>query len=309
MMIGEEKTMLEKWIFDKPHCDIKISELNIKTSAELEGFANYTPAQLWYHYELEKSLARKLMAASASQRKTLYTSLYDELFTKLPFHPQHQKRNNAALRTSQIMTEMSFLRQHLSPETTFLEIGPGDCKLSLEVAKQAKQVYAIDVSDVMTKSLDAPGNFKLILSDGSSVPVPPNSIDVAYSNQLMEHLHPDDAVKQLRAVYASLKKGGRYICITPHRFNGPNDVSRFFDEVATGFHLKEYTNIELNMLFKQAGFSSVHNPKKIGKRYINLPIWLSNLIESSISEFPYLLRKKLYRRMSRIINLRLIAVK
>ena len=301
--------MIEKWIFSKPHCDIKISQLNVKISEELEGFADYTPNQLRYHYELEKSLANKLKAASAAQRKTLYTSLYNELFTKLPFHPQHQRRDDVASRSSKIKLEMKFLGQYLSPESTFLEIGPGDCRLSLEVAKRAKQVYAIDVTDVVAQGLDAPDNFELILSDGSSVPIPPDSVDVAYSNQLIEHLHPDDTVKQLRAIYASLRKDGRYICITPHRFNGPNDVSRFFDEVATGFHLKEYTNFELNTLFKQAGFSSVHNPKKVGKKYINLPIWISILLESLISKLPYLLRKRLYRRMSKIINLRLVAIK
>jgi SAM-dependent methyltransferase len=301
--------MIEKWIFSEPYCDTKIGELNVKTDAALDGFENYTPDQLRYHYELEKSLAGRLKTASAAQRKDLYTSLYDELFTKLPFHPQHQKKNDAGTAASLPKYELDFLERYLTPETTFLELGAGDCRLSLEVARRVKQVYAIDVSDVITRGLNAPANFKLILSDGSSVPVPPGSVDVAYSNQLMEHLHPDDVVSQLRAVHASLRKGGKYICQTPHRFAGPSDVSRFFDQVATGFHLKEYSNRELYILFKQAGFSDVQNPRQFGAHRITLPVWISMLLESSISQLSYGLRKRLYWKMSRVISLRLVAVK
>ena len=40
-------------------------------------------------------------------------------------------------------------------------------------------------------------------------------------------------------------KKSRFICLTPHRSTGPHDMSKYFGDVATGFHLKEYTNKEL----------------------------------------------------------------
>lgn len=80
---------------------------------------------------------------------------------------------------------------------------------------------------------------------------------MAYSNQLMEHLHPDDAVEQLRNIHHVLRPGGVYICITPNKLCGPHDVSRGFDEKPTGFHLKEYDNRDLTRLFRQAGFRRV----------------------------------------------------
>ena len=104
-----------------------------------------------------------------------------------------------------------------------------------------RQVYALDVSAEITSRVSLPSNFKLILSDGTSVPLPPESVDVAYSNQLMEHLHPDDALEQLQGIWRALRPGGVYICLTPNRVNGPHDISQYFDSVATGFHLKEYT--------------------------------------------------------------------
>ncbi len=43
------------------------------------------------------------------------------------------------------------------------------------------------------------------------MPFDSDSIDLVISNQLMEHLHPDDAYDQLREVYRVLRDGGRYV--------------------------------------------------------------------------------------------------
>jgi SAM-dependent methyltransferase len=115
-------------------------------------------------------------------------------------------------------------------------------------------VYALDVSAEITRTDTLPANFSLILSDGTTIDVPPDSITVAYSNQLMEHLHPDDALEQLSNIYRALAPGGIYICVTPNRLTGPHDISRHFDPVATCLHLKEYTNTELMALLRRVGF-------------------------------------------------------
>ncbi len=52
-------------------------------------------------------------------------------------------------------------------------------------------------------------------------------------------------------------KRGAFICITPNRLAGPQDISRYFDPVATGLHLKEYLIAELAKLFRDAGFTQV----------------------------------------------------
>lgn len=245
--------------------------------------AKQTSAQVREHYEIEKRIAARLRNSTTEERGNLYTWAYDELFRQVPHHPmlddaevnEHRKRS---------IKEISNLQPFLDKESVFLEIGPGDCAVSLEIAKQVRKVYAIDVSTEITKKLDAPENFELILSDGSSIPLPPESVDVAYSNQLMEHLHPDDSLKQLQNVYHTLKPGGVYFCVTPNRLSGPHDVSRGFDPVATGLHLKEYTVGELDGIFKKTGFSRTRIyvpfygfhvflpafPFKIGERLIEL---------------------------------------
>jgi hypothetical protein len=66
-------------------------------------------------------------------------------------------------------------------------------------------------------------------------------------------------MEQLHNIAKALKPGGRYICITPNRLNGPHDVSSGFDEVARGFPLHEYTHGELGRALRDAGFHRVRN--------------------------------------------------
>ena len=144
------------------------------------------------------------------------------------------------------------MRPYLTSETIYAEIGSGDCALTMQVAPLVRKAWGIDVSPTVIQGASAP-NMELVLSDGVSIPV---EATLMFSNQLMEHLHPDDAREQLENVFNALMPGGRYLCITPNRLNGPHDVSRGIDVVARGFHLHEYTYFELERLFKDVGFTA-----------------------------------------------------
>ena len=250
-----------------------------------------TSEQIKDHYEIEKELANKLRNASKQERRYLYSSLYDELYRRVPLHPQLTLKSSSQERKAAAAAQMRHISPFLNKEITFLEVGPGDCALSFEVAKFVKQVYAVDVSEEITKSLIQPPNFQLVLSDGTSIPTPAKSIDVVYSNQLMEHLHPDDAFEQLENIYNALIPGGVYICTTPNRLNGPHDVSKYFDEVATGFHLKEYTTFELSSLFRKVGFSRVRVYIGGKGKYLSLPAFLIALFEKSLIKLPHQFRR------------------
>jgi SAM-dependent methyltransferase len=136
----------------------------------------------------------------------------------------------------------------------------------------------------------------LIHFDGSVIPLPPNSVHVAYSNQLMEHLHPDDAVEQLRSIQRVLTPHGVYVCLTPNRLTGPHDISKYFeDEVASGFHLKEYTNTEVEHLFKLVGFSRVKAFGLARGFSVRFPVWTVRLIEHCVQLLPGKVGKMLAR--------------
>jgi SAM-dependent methyltransferase len=246
--------------------------------------------ELRAHYEVEKELANRLRNSSRAERLTLYTSVYNELFQRVPLHPQLTQKALPGVAAKMVAKQMNYLQAFLTKGITFLEVGAGDCALSVEVCKHVKQVVAIDVSDEIVKGLEFPPNFKLILSDGCSIPVEVESIDLAYSHQLMEHLHPDDAFDQLKNIYTALARGGKYICKTPNRLNGPHDVSRSFDVFATGFHLKEYSFTELVKLFKEAGFASVKIYTGARGILLTIPVWLMELLEFHLDGLPYRVR-------------------
>jgi SAM-dependent methyltransferase len=250
------------------------------------GREQRSPERLRAHYAIEKALADRLRAANKEERKRLYAEVYDELFREVPDHPQHTEREDPAQRAAGAARRARLLSRFLTPASTFLEVGPGDLALALQVARQVGKVYAVDVSSEITKGNKLPANFELILSDGSSIPVQANSVDVAYSDQLMEHLHPDDALDQLKNIFQSLKPGGVYICITPNRISGPHDISLYFSDVPSGFHLKEYTTTDLVRILKDAGFSKVAVPVPVRGRYIILPAFLATTLEAVLGLLP-----------------------
>lgn len=266
-----------------------------------------TAAQIREHYEIEKALAARLAAAPKGERAALYKDLYDELFRRVPHHPQLVLRESLAARRASAERQARFLASLAPPDPVFIEIGAGDCLLSLAFAGRAAHVYAVDVSNEITGRVTPPANFTLALSDGCSIPVPAASADLAFSNQLMEHLHPDDALEQLRNIYAALKPGGAYFCITPNRMSGPHDVSQHFDREASGFHLREYRIGELVALCRAAGFTGFR--AYVGKdgRYLRVPVALVGLAERLAGLLPARAGKLAPLRL--LLGIRLLAIK
>jgi SAM-dependent methyltransferase len=270
-----------------------------------------TAEQLREHYVVEKELADKLRHASRQDRRHLYTEVNDEICRRVSNLPLVTRKTSPELTASAVARKMKLLGRFLRPENTFLEIGPGDCALCLEIAKQVKRVVAIDVCNEITSGLKSPPNFQLIISDGCSVPVPDNSIDVAYSNSLMEHLHPDDAFAQLQNVYNALVPGGVYVCVTPNRLTGPHDISRYFDKVATGLHLKEYSVSDLSRLLKKVGFSKTQVYAGGSGVYVKPPLILVRLFEILFGAIPYRVRTLLSDdpRIMALLGVRLVGTK
>ena len=242
--------------------------------------------QLREHYRIEKELAARLRSALREERRRLYGPLYDELFRRVPHHPQLTEKADPAARRTDVARQMRLLRRFVKPDSVFLEVGAGDCGLSLEVAKSARKVFAVDVSREISDGVGRPSNFELVLSDGVSVPVPPESVTLAYSRRLMEHLHPEDALEQLRNIHAALAAGSRYVCITPNGLSGPYDISGYFEDIATGFHLKEYTLTELAAVFRSVGFRRLAAYAGGKGAYVRVPLPLVLAAERALRALP-----------------------
>jgi SAM-dependent methyltransferase len=270
-----------------------------------------SPRQLRNHYEVEKALAARVRAASREERRHLMQPLYEELFRRVPDHPRLARKRTPQSVARAVAMQERFLRPFLRPDATLLEIGPGDCAFAFAAARLVRQVYGVDVDDSLTRDASPPANFKLFVSDGVSVPVPPASVDIAYSNQLMEHLLPEDARAQLGHIYEAIKPGGVYVCLTPNRLDGPHDASRPFADEAECFHLKEYTVRELDGLFRATGFRRVRAYVHSRNVWLPVPLQLIRAAEAALERLPPAPRRALARRwpLRRLINAALVATK
>jgi SAM-dependent methyltransferase len=273
------------------------------------GLPSRSQQQVYSHYLIEKDLAERLRKASREERRGLYTSVYDELLRRVDDHPLLTPVRDKSQPQALLAYHLNTLTPFIKPDTVFLEIGAGTCQVSLSLAPKVKHVYAVDVSREITAGVVPPANFDLLISNGTNIPVPPGSVTVAYSNQLMEHLHPEDAAEQLREIFTALAPGGLYLCFTPNRFTGPHDISRGFDEEATGLHLHEYTVRELRRILLDAGFRSAQ--LYFPSRHLLLPSAPVATLESALEHLPSRSRrtvacKSVFRAM---LGIRMVATK
>lgn len=257
-----------------------------------------TPDRIIAHYELERSIADELRTSSKDQRDAgLYQSAYDRLLNGLPDHPRKvlHSGDRAARMGAYVERQSKMLIRELSKDDIFVDMGGGDCRLALLVAPHVAQSIVVEVSDALLPD-DVPANFKFVKTPGVQIPLEDASVSFVYSNQLMEHLHPDDAAAQMREIFRVLKPGGRYLCRTPSRFSGPHDVSMFFSSVAQGMHLKEYSYKELRALMRDNGSTRTRiwiAPRAY--RAFVLPQFACELIESVFALAPSSLHTRVCR--------------
>jgi SAM-dependent methyltransferase len=263
------------------------------------------------HYEVERALADRLRASTGAQRRALYGEIYNELFARVPDHPQLTRKVSHERSREKCLAEFQLIRKFITPSTDFLEIGAGDCALSLHVAKHVRRVTALDVSDTILRDIQAPENVALRVFDGCDLPLEPESIDVAYSNQVIEHLHPEDAALQVASIWKALRPGGRYVCVTPNRLNGPHDISMFFDTVATGLHMKEYTYRDLDRFFRGLGYDETRACLGMKGRFAALPVAMIGALEGVLSLLPSRMRVAIGRSplFERLLIIRFVARK
>jgi SAM-dependent methyltransferase len=247
------------------------------------------PERLIAHYELERRLGDRLRAATQSERSWLYTEVYSKLFDSLPDHPQ---KTLSELPARRVADRMRLLGPLLKPDAVYLEVGCGSAALPFALARLAGEVLGLDVTDALVDFAAAPSNFRFVKTKGVEIPLADGSVDLAHSDQLMEHLHIEDAEPQLREINRILKPGGHYLCATPSRVTGPHDISIYFDEVATGFHMREYDYRSLRDLFLRTGFSRVRFPLVVrGFRLATPPYPVLRGIELALEAAPPRLRR------------------
>lgn len=247
------------------------------------------------HYLVERRLADEMRASTKADRENgAYNRLYDTLLREVHDHPRwtasHTPTGDYAER------QVRMLLRELKPDDVFLEIGGGDCRVALSVAPHVTKSVAIDVTDQLVPKDIAATNFEFVKNRCADVPVPDESVSFIYSNQVLEHIHPDDVEERMRELYRVLKPGGRYLCRTPNQISGPHDISMFFDDVARGTHMREYSYQSLYQLMRDTGFVRpriVIAPRAY--RLFDIPYPLAHLVEMMFAAAPRSLHTQICR--------------
>ncbi|HET6349521.1 MAG TPA: class I SAM-dependent methyltransferase [Candidatus Krumholzibacteria bacterium] len=256
-----------------------------------------SPDRLRHHYEVEKALADRLRrTTSREERARLYDSMYDTLFAAVPDHPRLTNARDPAFVAHINRGRMAIVRPYLRGDTRALDIGAGDCSFSFALARHARSVTAIDISEGSAVLEGAPQNFRYLVYDGFNLPLEPGSIDLAFSDQLVEHLHVDDADWHFSMIAKVLAPGGHYVFRTPHRYTGPHDISQYFTKGdPEGFHMKEWTYGELRTVLRRAGYGKLTAIWSARAIALPLPLWIMVVKEKVLGLWPRVLRRRIAR--------------
>ena len=276
-------------------------------------FWNYlTEEQINQMLESEIKHSNRLRINDAFKRKKLYKKVYDDYYSELPFHPAFRLNKDLTSKKNRLDFQLKKLKPVLNKNDIFVEIGAGDCSLSIQVSPFVSKVIAMEIAKSYAKqNSNLPENVEIKIFDGFNFPFQENTIDFFYSNQCMEHLHPEDAIEQLKSIFLCLKDKGKYMCITPNQLLGPGDISGYFGNKPIGFHLKEYTDVELKKILKNVGFKKIRFQTIIKNKSIYIPFFMKWTIEKLFSKISRRKREKLlnYRIINLIFNTVIISEK
>jgi HAD superfamily hydrolase (TIGR01509 family) len=144
-------------------------------------------------------------------------------------------------------------KAHLRPEMTIADVGAGTGFMAAGLAPLVKKVIVLDGSpamlDVARKNLAEFKNVEYHRADGLSLPLPDESLDVAFANMYLHHCV--DPLASIREIARSLKPGGRLI-VTDLDAHNHTWMKAEMADVWLGFERQQ-----IRAWFQQAGLVDV----------------------------------------------------
>jgi SAM-dependent methyltransferase len=232
--------------------------------------ANITEEMILAHWELEKRLTKELLACNPENRWEVFERCYSTLYNELWWLNQFIG-TGSTISPSQRYKDWVYLIGQ--PPKKIYEVGSGKGEMITYLASRFECRATEITRERGKKYVSEHSNLSWGISDGVHLDCfeAPNSYDVVISDQVIEHLHPDDLYEHIKGVLSILSSGGRYIFCTPHKQIGPSDISRVFKcDKPMGMHLKEYTYKELKELLERAGFKDIYAVLRIPTKITQL---------------------------------------
>jgi SAM-dependent methyltransferase len=143
------------------------------------------------------------------------------------------------------------------PEHTVLEIGASVPARTHALAERAREVIGVELFPDRVPEAEPGGKVRYVVGDWQRLGevVAPDSIDVAVSSHVIEHV-PDDA-RALDELYGVLRAGGVALLVTPNRARLTRAVIERFTGPRTfpwWEHVREYVEADLQALVDRSRF-------------------------------------------------------
>ena len=239
----------------------------------------------------EVELAQKLQSSDAKDRKTLYTEIYEELYT---FYSDGKRRDLCEHYLEHSSYSNDFVLKLLPPQATVLEVGSGFGHAAAAFARAGHKVSGIDINRIHVREAEElygniPGlDFQFM--NACELNFEDESFDLVTSKSVYEHIHPDDIDKHLAEVTRVLKPGGAYVVFTTTSTGNRGDICECTDDPdlrgQRGLHINEGSWRDIRRQFGRSGLVARTNimprrfEKSMGKRTVLVPL------STSVQESP-----------------------
>ncbi len=206
------------------------------------------------HWNLERELTGRILASDPEDRWRVTEDSYTELYEHLAWHRDLPRDPEKPRNFDDWFAIIG------DEPLDIYEIGSGEGELIQALADRGHRCRGTEITSERGSNHDHDNKVSWGSSDGVHLDrfEEVGAYDLVLSNQVIEHLHPDDLDAHLRSARSLLRPGGRYILSVPHRLTGPHDVSEVFGRLtAEAMHLREYSWAELSKAMVEAGFARV----------------------------------------------------
>jgi 2-polyprenyl-3-methyl-5-hydroxy-6-metoxy-1,4-benzoquinol methylase len=221
------------------------------------------PELLIEAFQLEKYYHDLLIKEKKASKRTL---MYEEFYSKLLQLYGRNAVNDQSL-DQKIRSKDSQVKlfEHDIKNKSIIDFGCGEGLFLMNIKRNLPYKFLTGVDVYIPDGLKNHPDINFI-SSGIIRFETKEKFDIAFSDNVLEHLSPLDLKDHLKSVYESLVPGGHFIMIMPNRLFGPMDITRIVDNTssgkikAQGGHLNESTYHEMINDLSDAGF---HNFKTV----------------------------------------------
>jgi len=119
--------------------------------------------QLQEQFDVERELAQRLR--DAPDRRGMYSAVYDEFLRRVPHHPALAQKNDTEAQSPLLLLQLRLLRPFLAARPRFLEVGGGDCALTIELSRSLPRVFAIEAGSEIVEGLEGAAKVEIIVAD------------------------------------------------------------------------------------------------------------------------------------------------